>query len=208
MKRSLLMLIIVLVLTDGLPAQDADHLSGAEIQAALQLSPKKHHAELIDMQTVFAHTGSGQGKQLPKIEVFMPDAWIAFQREYAKKQYLKYEPTNEDTLRAMTIVASGMAIGTSSGPACDSVARIALISDKAGSVVVESLKNESQDSTWQNAFGAKATCVSVKAKFMLSEISRVQAAADKGQFTIAVFYAGGSSKMYKVKSYYLKDLGL
>ncbi len=152
--------------------------------------------------------GTGHGAQLPGIDVYMPDSWIAAQRDFAKTQYLPYAPSDEDTLRAMTVIARGIATGTQGAPECDSVVRVALISDKAGSVVVEAVKRRDETNTYQNGFGAVASCSVVTAKFMLSDLARVQSAAKKGNFFIGVFYSDGSSKLYEVRPAYRKDLGL
>jgi hypothetical protein len=188
-------------------AQDVAYLSDAEIQAALQSPGKKHHTNLIDMQTLFANTGTGHGKQIPQVDIYMPDAWIATQAKYAKSQYQKYDPA-PDSLRAITIVALGIVMGTNSGPSCDSVSRIALISDKEGEVVIEAAQTDSATSSWHNGFGATAACKSATSKFLLGDVEKVRAASKDGQFIVGVFYEGGSRKLYKVKKQYLKELGL
>lgn len=208
MRRSQLSLLLVLASFAFVAvAQDSDYLNDAEIQSALQGPVKKHHTELIDMQMVFANTGTGHGAQVPKVEIYMPDAWIASQAKLARSQYLKYDP-KPDSLRAITVVAFGMAIGSSSGPSCDSVNRIALLSDKSGDVVIEAAQTDSVTSTWHNGFGATASCKSATSKFLLRDLEKVRAATKDGQFTVAVFYEGGAKKLYTVKTYYLKDLGL
>lgn len=108
----------------------------------------------------------------------------------------------------MTVVAVGMIMGTSSGPSCDSVNRIALLADKEGSLVIEAAETDSATSSWHNGFGATASCRSATSKFMLTDLDKVRAAANKGQFIVAVFYDGGSKKLYTVKPYELKQLGL
>ena len=62
--------------------------------------------------------------------------------------------------------------------------------------------------TWHNGFGASASCSVVTAKFMLSDVQRVQGLAKDGDFMIGVFYMDGSSKLYKVRKAYRKELGL
>jgi hypothetical protein len=189
-----------------------DYLTQSEIDGALKGIAKKHHTTFIDMASVFGNefsNGAGHGAQLPTIDVYMPDAWIAFERDTAKSQYLHYAPASgePDTLRAMTVTAYGLATGTTSGPACDSVRRVALIAGK-DSDAVEATSSNDVTKTWHNAFGASASCSVVTAKFMLSDVQRVQALAKDGDFIIGVFYTGGSSKLYKVKKQYRKDLGL
>jgi hypothetical protein len=39
-------------------------------------------------------------------------------------------------------------------------------------------------------------------------VEKVRAAGKDGQFTVGVFYEGGSRKLYTVKKQYLKELGL
>jgi hypothetical protein len=188
-------------------AQELEYLSDADVQAALQSTGKKHHTNLIDMQMLFANTGSGHGRQIPQIDIYMPDAWIATQAKYAKSQYQKYDP-KPDSLKAITVVAVGIVIGTNSGPSCDSVSRIALISDKEGGVVVEAVQTDSVSSSWHNGFGASAACKSATSKFLLGDLEKVRAASKDGQFIVGVFYEGGSRKLYTVKKQYLKELGL
>jgi len=188
------------------------HLTQSEIEDALKSPAKKHHTKMIDMQSVFGSdlsNGSGHGAQLPSVDVYMPDARIAFQRDVAKSQYQHYAPASgdADTLRAMAVTAYGLATGTNSGPACDSVRRVALIAGK-DSDAVEATSSDDVTKTWHNAFGASASCSVVTAKFMLSDVQRVQALAKDEDFIIGVFYTGGSSKLYKVKKQYRKDLGL
>jgi hypothetical protein len=204
----------VMVLTLSLVPRSSgqqDRLTPDEIQSALQAPAKKHHTSFIDMGGMFGSemsNGAGQGSQLPSIDVYMPDSWIATERDLARKQYRSYIPSDDDTLRAMTVVARGLATGTASGPHCDSVVRIALISDKAGSVVAEASKQLEVAQTFQNGFGAAVSCSVVTAKFMLSDLTRVRSAANKGNFFVGVFYSDGSSKLYEVKAVYRKDLGL
>jgi len=205
--RHIAVLISSLFLAVMAVAQDTDYLTDAEIQSALQAPVKKHHTTLIDMGMVFANTGSGQGKQIPEVDIYMPDAWIAAQSGHAKSQYLKYDP-KPDSLKAITVVAVGIAMGTNSGPSCDSVNRIALLSDKNGDVVIEAAQTDSVTSTWHNGFGATASCKSVTSKFLLRDVDKLRAETKDGQFTVGVFYEGGSKKLYKVKTHYLKDLGL
>jgi len=224
MRPPQLFLIVGLLvsLTVGLPSSSrgltldqterpSDHLTAAEVQSALGSPAKRHHTIFLDIGTMLtseASNGTGHGSQMPGMDVYMPDSWLATKRDAAKKQYRSYLPDDQDTLRAMTVVARGIATGTTGGPECDSVTRVALISDKEGKLVVEAITEQDVTQTYQNAFGATASCSVVTAKFMLSDVTRVQSAANKGNFFIGVFYVGGSSKLYEVKAPYRKDLGL
>ncbi len=187
-----------------------DYLTQSDIEEALKAPAKKHHTKFIDMQSVFGNelsNGAGHGAQLPSIDVYMPDAWIALQRDIAKSQYLHYVPApgDADTLRAMTVTAYGLATGTSNGPSCDSVHRIALIANAHDAEAVEAVSFIDSTKEWHNAFGASASCSVVTAKFMLSDVQRVQALAKGGDFIVAVFYTGGPSKLYMVTAPGLSD---
>lgn len=214
MKQTIIWTSVLALLPALLPLNcnaQQDHLNADEINSALQAPAKKHHTEFIDMRAVIGSemsNGTGHGSELPSIDVYMPDSWIATQRDFAKKQYRGYVPTGDDTLRALTVVARGIATGTVSGPQCDSVVRLALISDKAGSVVAEAVNHQEVTKEYQNGFGASAACSVVTAKFMLSDLARVESAANRSNFFIGVFYSDGTSKLYEMKLPYRKDLGI
>ena len=127
------------------------------------------------------------------------------QRERAQ-QYLPFEPKPEDTLRALTIIAQGCASGTPAGPACDSITRVALLSDKGGKVVVEALASEPVTQAWQNGFGAHAACTNLAGRFAMSDVEKVR--NSKGEFLVATFGGSQLLKIYTVKQKDLKQLGL
>ena len=86
--------------------------------------------------------------------------------------------------------------------------RVALIANKGDSEAVEAVKSEDVTLAWHNGFGATASCSVVTAKFMLSDVQRIEAAAKGEDFIIGVFYGDGKAKLYTVKKQYRKDLGL
>jgi hypothetical protein len=46
-----------------------------------------------------------QGRQVTGITLYMPEAVVAIQAESAKKQFIKYEPTEEEKSKSLTIIA-------------------------------------------------------------------------------------------------------
>ena len=73
---------------------------------------------------------------------------------------------------------------------------------------MESDSNENLDSSWHNAFGVSASCTALRARFSIDEVERVRKAAPKGEFLVAAFAGPTPLKIYKIKSAYLKSLGL
>lgn len=199
------------------PTANPDHLTPAEIQDALASRSKKGHAELLDMGAIFAHDltgGAGHGVQIPSLDLYMPEAWLRSEAESARKQYKAFQPSAEDTLRALTIIAKGLSSTKSetddalSGPTCNSVTRVVLINGKNGEAVAEAVNVHLYDATVGNIFGATAPCSFLMAKFLLSDVERVEAAAPKGEFLVALFSGATPLKFYKIKKYDLKELGL
>lgn len=186
-----------------------DQLTDTEVQSAMH-NKTRHYVRLDDamggMLAAMAYNSSNVSDAY--VDVWMPETWLFSLAENSKHQYAQYKPTSDDTMRAITVSAMGLQAGTTSGPTCSSVTRIALISGKVGSVVAEAANSGSGNNTIQNGFGAQATCSFVTAKFLLSDVKRVKAAADRGEFFIGVFYANGSSKLYKVKERFQKTLEL
>ena len=138
--------------------------------------------------------------------IFTPIGWLNALNINAKNQYKSFQPDSDDTLRALTIVSKGCVNGTTAGPVCDSITRVALLSDKAGGVVVEAIKEASGDHSWHNGFGASTSCSTMVSRFSLADVQKVR--NNKGEFLIATF--GGSTllKVWTVKEKHVKKLGL
>jgi hypothetical protein len=71
------------------------------------------------------------GAQMPSEAIFTPEGWINVQGALARKQYLPFRPGPDDTIRALRVISKGCANGSPAGPVCDSITRVALLSDKA-----------------------------------------------------------------------------
>jgi hypothetical protein len=150
---------------------------------------------------------AAQGNQAPEITLYMPEAVLAIQGESAKKQFIRYEPAEEDKRRSLMIVAQGYA-GKTIAEGCTSITRIVLLSDPSGGVVQEAYLSEPLGETWRNTFGATNDCQSLQAKFSLADVHKVRAAAPNGEFLVAVFSGSVNTKMYKVKRKHQSKLGL
>jgi hypothetical protein len=190
------------VTTEAVRSAQAEKLSPAEVEAALRGWGADHSVFIEDAGLMAA-----QGAQVPAITLFMPEAIIAIRSQSARKQYLHYDPTDEDKRRAMTVVARGFA-GKTIADGCTSITRIVLLSDAAGSVVEEAYFTEPLDETWRNNFGAADVCQELRAKFAMAAVQRVKAAAANGEFFVAVFSGSTKTKIYKVKAKHQSRLGL
>jgi hypothetical protein len=138
--------------------------------------------------------------------MFTPIGWLNAQNLIAKGQFLPFHPSPDDTLRALTIVSKGCASGTASGPVCDTISRAALLSDKAGTIVVESVTQRPIAKAWQNGYGASASCGALVSAFLLSDVQRVR--NGKGEFLIATFSGTQLLKIWTVKEKHTKKLAL
>jgi hypothetical protein len=196
----------------GTAAYAQGQLSNAEIESALAGNGADRWITLTDNRLVIAAALSGSYgnlAQAPTITILTPQAIIAQRSRLARKQYLTYQPSADDTQRAITIVAEGIAVGSSAGPRCSSIARVALLSDKAGRIVQEAESAETNYGEWQNGFGATSDCQCLKARFSLWKVQRVQANAANGEFLVAVFYENvPDPRLFKVKKRYLRRLGI
>jgi len=190
----------------------ANYLTVAELKAATQGGGKG--------VTITAGSTLGQAfaaslaevnlAQYASIQLFTTESWIAFRAQLAHRQYQQFDPTTlsqQETLRGLVVVALGGAYGTTAGPSCISVTRIALISDKGGAQVAEAISQDSASSSWSNAFGASASCNALVAKFAATDVQRVASAAQQGEYFVGVFSGTNMLFMYKVKERYLKELG-
>jgi hypothetical protein len=182
-------------------ATTADVLSDDEVKLALSGSGLNHWVMIEDAGLMAA-----QGNQVPAITLYMPEAILGIQAESAKKQFIRYEPEEEDKRRSLTIVARGYA-GKTIAEGCTSITRIVLLSDPTGSVVQEAYLSEPLGETWRNAFGSTNECQSLRAKFSLTDVHKVKQAASDGEFLVAVFSGSVNTKMYKVKKKHQSKLG-
>jgi len=183
-------------------APAADLLSDDEVRLALSGKGRDHMVLIQDMGLMAA-----QGKQVPTITLFMPEAVLAIRSESAKKQFTRYEPDEDDKRRSLMIVAQGYA-GETIAAGCTSITRIVLLSDSSGGVVQEAYLSEPMGETWQNNFGATNHCQSLRAEFSLADVHKVRAAAPSGEFLVAVFSGRVNTKMYKIKKKHQSKLGL
>jgi hypothetical protein len=179
-----------------------DVLSDEEVEMALSGNGEDHWVFIQDAGLMAA-----QGNQVPAITLYMPEAVLAIRGESAKKQFIRYEPAEEDRRRSLMIVARGYA-GKTIAEGCTSITRIVLLSDSSGGVVQEAYLSEPLGETWRNAFGATNQCQSLRAKFALADVRKVQAAAPNGEFLVAVFAGSVNTKMYKIKKKHQFKLGL
>jgi hypothetical protein len=184
-------------------AQTPDHLSDAEVAAAVAARADSGFAYIEDMGFT---TPTFCKAQMPSEALFTPAGWINAQSLNARKQYLPFHPTADDTLRVLTVLSKGCANGTAAGPVCDTISRVALLSDKGGSVVVEAIAQHPLTQSWQNGYGAKAACSALVSQFSLADVQKVR--NGKGEFFIATFNGTRLLKMWTVKEKHLKKLGL
>ncbi|MGA7929801.1 MAG: hypothetical protein WCA20_27885 [Candidatus Sulfotelmatobacter sp.] len=143
---------------------------------------------------------------MPSETIFTPAGWLNAQSVNAKKQYLPFLPSPEDTLRVLTVISKGCANGTAAGPVCDTISRVALLSDKSGKVVVESISQRPLTQSWQNGYGASAACSALVSQFSLADVQKVRNA--KGEFLIATFNGAQLLKLYTAKEKHIRKLGL
>ncbi len=135
-----------------------DHLSPFEVAEAIAQKPGSGFVHIADEGFM---TPSLCQAQIPGLFIYTPAGWLNAAARSARSQYLQFEPKPEDTLRALTILAQGCAgdnfLG-SGGPTCQTITRIALLSDSTGEVVIEAVSAQAVTQAWQNGFGARATC--------------------------------------------------
>ena len=147
------------------------------------------------------------GNQIPSLTLYMPEAVLAIRAASAKKQFLKYEPTDEDRRSSLMVVAEGYA-GETIKDGCTSITRIVLLSNQAGGVVKEAYLSEPLEESWRNDFGATNRCQALRAKFSMSDVEEVKAAATNHEFFVAVFSGAVKTKVYKIKKKHQSRMGL
>jgi hypothetical protein len=186
----------------NVPPTAIDVLSDEEVKAGLSGQGKDHLVSIQDMGLMAA-----QGNQVPSIILYMPEAVLAIRAESAKKQFIQYEPAEEEKRRSLMIVAQGYA-GKTIADGCTTITRVVLLSDPSGRVVQEAYLSEPLEETWRNGFGATNRCQALRAKFSIADVRKVKAAAPEGEFLVAVFAGTVNTKMYKVKKKHQAKLGL
>jgi hypothetical protein len=181
--------------------QSSDNLSAEEVAGAIA---QKAGSGFVKMAASF---GNRYGcTQWPSISIYTPEGWLNALNVIDHKQFLAFAPTPADMMRALTIISQGCAAGTSAGPQCESITRVALLSDTKGQIVVEAVKNEPLTQAWQNGFGASAACSALVSKFSLNDLQKVR---DKdGEFLVATFSGSQPPRMYSVKKKQLQSLGI
>lgn len=202
MRNAKVIAIAVMLFACHAALAQSDHLSQSEIDAAAKAKPHSGFAWIMDMGL----SSDNCNAQYPSIYVYTPAGWLNALSISTHRQFLPFTPTTDDTLRALTIIAHGCAAGTAAGPVCDSITRVALLSDQKGGTVVEAVASHPVTESWQNGFGARTVCASIVSQFLLSDVQKVR--DPKGEFFVGVFGNGGPLKIYKVKEKYVKDLGM
>jgi hypothetical protein len=182
--------------------QTANLLPDDEVKLALSGRGRDHAVPIEDMGIMAA-----QGNQAPIITLYMPEAILAMRSESAKKQFIQYEPSEEDKRRSLTIVARGYA-GKTITEGCTSITRVILLSDPSGAIMKEAYLSEPLEETWKNNFGATNHCQALWTKFSLDDVHKVKAAAPKGEFFVAVFAGTVNTKTYKIKKKHQSKLVL
>jgi hypothetical protein len=195
-----------LVLSSGVffaQSKPIDHLSPEEVAAAVAAKPDTGFVWIVDEGFT---TPSLCQAQMPSESVFTPAGWINAMSRNARKQYTQYAPTETDTQRVLTVLSKGCANGSPAGPVCETITRVVLLSDKAGTVTAEAVSENPLAQAWQNGYGASAACSSLVSRFSMEDVNRVR--NGKGEFLIATFDGPRLLKIYTVKEKYLKKLGL
>ena|GEM_PF-2278544 len=182
--------------------QSTNVLSDDEVKQALNGEGKHHFVWIAD-----GGLGTPLNSHVASITLFMPEAVLSIRAESAKKQFIKYEPTEEDKKKSLMIVAKGYA-GETMAEGCTSITRVVLLSDPHGGIVQEAYLSEPLDETWRNGFGATERCQELRTKFWLDDVQKVRAAAANGEFFVAVFSATVNTKTYKIKKKHQSELGL
>jgi hypothetical protein len=180
-----------------------DHLSANEIQAAIEAQPD---TGFVFIEDAGFSTPSQCQAQMPSESIFTPSGWINAMSRNAKKQYSRYVPSEIDSERVLTVLSKGCANGSQAGPVCETITRVVLLSDKAGTVTAEAVSENPLLQAWQNGYGASASCSSLVSRFSMADVQRVR--NGKSEFLIATFDGTRLLKIYTVKEKYIRKLGL
>lgn len=202
MKRELVGFWLFLWFSASIFAQSLDHLSSDEVKAAALAPPGAGFVQVAEKGLANLSCNA----QIPSLFIYTPTGWLSALKSSARKQYRQFEPTPQDTLRALTIISQGCANGTPAGPVCQSITRVVLISDSAGSELAEAVESHPVSQSWQNGFGASAACSSLVSRFLLTDVQRVK--NQKGEFLVATFGGPTQLKVYTIKQKHLKKLGM
>jgi|SRR5581483_8365966 len=178
-------------------------LSPSEVQAAIEAKPNAGFVDLINMSLF---TPSECRAQMPEEDIFTPTGWLHALSINSRKQYRDFNPSDEDKGRYLTVISKGCASGSISGPVCDTITRVVILSDKDGTDKAEAIKERPLSQSWQNGFGASATCSGLVSKFDLSEVQKIVAMHQ--ELFIATFSGSRLLKVYRVKKRDIKQLGL
>jgi hypothetical protein len=206
MKNPLVFLIVATVLTaspafSGQSKAD-DQLSPEEIAAA-EASPSD--IGVVSLGASITHR-LGCSDRAPSESIYTPAGWLSTMSRQAKKQFLPYNPTLDETARVLTVISRGCVGATPAGPFCESITRSALLSDKTGTIVVEAVAQQPYTQTWHNGYGAATSCTFLLSRFLLSDVKKVQQA--NGEFMIATFNGSALLEIYTVEERQVKKLGL
>ncbi len=130
-----------------------------------------------DFGTVFVDI---EGTRRPSIMTFMPDCFIAHKADVARRQHKQYVPDESDQQEMLTMNAYGVGWNRISG--CKPITRVILLSDNTGKMTKEAYESVPLGAIWHDSLGAAIACPDVQARFKLSDVAQVQAAAEKGEF--------------------------
>ena len=180
-----------------------DHLSAEEVAAAIAAKP---NTGIVTIEDKGFTTPTTCAAQMPTEVLFTAQGLVNARSVAAKKQYLPYVATEEETRRVLTVVSFGCAGPGAGGPGCTSITRAAILSDMAGTVVVEALSSAPRPVSWHNGYGATASCTDLTSKFSLTDVQKARNV--KGEFIIATFSGSTLIKAYTVKEKHLKPLGM
>jgi hypothetical protein len=146
--------------------------------------------------------------QQPGVYIYTPEGLLNVQYQAARKEYRAYDPTSEDTMRALTIVSYGCANNVYDGLHCEDITRTVLASNKNGGNVVEPIEAHSLSQLQQRGwYGPPSFCRAMVSKFRMEDLPRVR--NSKGEFTVINFGNGTIHKeAYTVHGRYLKSLNI
>jgi hypothetical protein len=186
------------------PAQTEplDHLTSDEIAAAVAAKPDSGFAMIFDNAWGTADCTA----QLPSESIYTPAGWLNAKSQDAKRAFHPFQPSPDDTLHVLRVFSRGCVAGSNAGPTCDSITRVALLSDRNGSTTAEALSQFSASLSWQNGYGATASCGTLVTEFSMRDVAKVR--QKSGEFFIATFNGETLLKIYEVKEKYLKKLGI